>query len=98
FRCRTYRSRHLSFPTRRSSDLVDMRLFLILPLSHSEDLADHDLSVALHQKFVPDGLYRANRHREIIRRFGRFPHRNAILGRKSTKEEIRYLADGGFRG
>ncbi len=43
-------------------------------------------------------LTRAKHHREIIRRFGRFPHRNKILSRKSTAEELRFLANGGFAG
>ena len=75
-----------------------LRMFLMLPFSHSEDAADHDLSVALHERFLPGGLGRARRHRDIIRRFGRFPHRNGILGRASTPAERDYLANGGFRG
>ncbi len=75
-----------------------LRLFALLPLSHSEEIADHEISVDLHRRFIPDGVGRASRHRDIIRRFGRFPHRNAILGRESRPEELRYLADGGFQG
>ena len=59
-----------------------LRMFLMLPFSHSEDAADHDLSVALHERFLPGGLGRARRHRDIIRRFGRFPHRNGIWPRQ----------------
>lgn len=73
-------------------------LFVLLPLSHSEDAAEQALSVALHDRFVPGGSGRARRHQDIIRRFGRFPHRNAILGRLPMPEEERYLAQGGFRG
>lgn len=66
--------------------------FLYMPLMHSENLADQDESVRL---FTAAGLNAntrfAQHHREIIRRFGRFPHRNAILGRSSTAEEISYL-------
>lgn len=67
--------------------------FLYMPLMHSESLADQDLSVRL---FEAAGLEKnaefARHHRSLIRRFGRFPHRNAILGRRSTPEEIAYLA------
>ncbi len=75
-----------------------LRMFLMLPFSHSEDAADHDLSVALHERFLPGGLGRARRHRDIIRRFGRFPHRNGILCRASTPAERDHLANDGFRG
>lgn len=66
--------------------------FLYLPLMHSENLADQDQSVALFQRAgLADNLRFAEHHRGLIRRFGRFPHRNAILGRDSTPEEIAYL-------
>ncbi|BCH29331.1 hypothetical protein MesoLjLc_12610 [Mesorhizobium sp. L-8-10] len=81
---------------RRVSD--EMRLFMILPFAHSETLEDQDLSVNLHRRFLPAGLGRARRHRAIVERFGRFPHRNPILGRASRPEEQRYLAAGGFQG
>lgn len=73
-----------------------LRLFFYLPFSHSEDLADHDRSVRLHERIG----YTSNalRHREIVRRFGRFPHRNAILGRVTTDEERSFLDAGGFGG
>ncbi|HEX6154426.1 MAG TPA: DUF924 family protein [Burkholderiales bacterium] len=67
------------------------RLFACLPYEHSESLADQDLACEL---IAPLGeeLYRyAERHREIIQRFGRFPHRNEILGRASTPEEVEFL-------
>lgn len=69
------------------------RLFLYLPLEHSEDLADQDLSVALIEQLdeEPDWLVYAERHREIVQRFGRFPHRNQVLGRESTAEEALFL-------
>ena len=65
-------------------------MFLYLPLEHSEDLADQQLCVTLCRERVgdPDYLPYVERHREIIERFGRFPHRNAILGRASTPEEM----------
>jgi len=74
--------------------------FLYMPLMHSEDLDDQDLSVA---QFEAAGLHDSARfaqhHREIIRRFGRFPHRNAALGRESTPEEVDYLnSDSAFKG
>ena len=66
--------------------------FLYMPLMHSEDLADQDLSVELFAAAGLDNNLRfAQHHREIVRRFGRFPHRNAILGRTSTPQEIAYL-------
>lgn len=73
-----------------------LRFFFYLPFEHSEDPADQDRAVHLHQG-LPE-LPWAEQHRDIIRRFGRFPHRNALLGRESTDEELRYLAEGGFQG
>jgi uncharacterized protein (DUF924 family) len=75
-----------------------LRLFLYLPFGHSEDLADQDRSVALAESLGEPSLSHAIHHRGIIRRFGRFPHRNPILGRAMTQEEQRYLDEGGFRG
>ena len=74
--------------------------FLYLPLMHSEDLADQDLSVQLFAAAGLDNNLRfARHHREIVRRFGRFPHRNAILGRTSSAEEMVYLdSKEAFRG
>lgn len=76
----------------------ELRVFFYLPYEHSEDPADQDRSVALSQPLSE--LYRkyAELHRDIIRRFGRFPHRNAILGRKTTPEEQAFLDEGGFAG
>jgi len=78
------------------------RLFVYLPFEHSEDMADQDRSVQLIRNLgasVPEGQRKtfagfvdyAVRHREVIARFGRFPHRNAILGRESTPEEKAFL-------
>jgi uncharacterized protein (DUF924 family) len=67
------------------------RLFAYLPFEHSESLEDQDLACELMQGFDPEQLRYAERHREIIRRFGRFPHRNGILGRQSTPAEIEFL-------
>lgn len=72
------------------------RLFLYLPLEHSEALADQDRSVALIGALGdPEATRYAQAHRAIIARFGRFPHRNAVLGRQSTIEELRFLEQPG---
>ncbi|NJO37910.1 MAG: DUF924 domain-containing protein [Rhizobiales bacterium] len=73
----------------------DRRTFLYMPFMHSERLADQERSVALAAA-LDDGetLPYAEEHADIIRRFGRFPHRNAILGRESTPEEAAFLAAG----
>ena len=76
----------------------DLRKFLILPFAHSEDLADQERSVALARRTGPDDLAHAEHHRDIVRRFGRFPHRNRILGRETTTEEKQYLDNGGYQG
>lgn len=72
------------------------RMFLYLPFEHSEAMADQDRSVALFEALGDEVLLDfAVRHRDIIRRFGRFPHRNKILGRQSTPEEIAFLQQPG---
>ena len=76
----------------------ELQKFFVLPFAHSEDLADQERSVALARRIGPDDLAHAEHHRDIVRRFGRFPHRNAILGRKSTPEEKQYLDNGGYTG
>ncbi len=75
-----------------------LRNFFYLPFMHSEQLTDQDLAVALTRKLGDDAYRFAVLHRDIIERFGRFPHRNAILGRASTPEEQRFLDEGGFAG
>ncbi|HEY6123540.1 MAG TPA: DUF924 family protein [Steroidobacteraceae bacterium] len=77
---------------------VELRKFFVLPFAHSEDMADQDRSVALARRIGADDLGHAEHHRDIVRRFGRFPHRNAILGRDSTPAEQQYLANGGYAG
>ena len=73
-------------------------LFLFMPLMHSENMKDQDLQVRLFQKYNFNLEY-SKHHRDIIKRFGRFPHRNDILGRKSTEAEIKYLqSDSAFKG
>ena len=78
----------------------DKLAFLYMPLMHSEILAEQDLSLKLFREKNMDANIRfAEHHREIVRQFGRFPHRNEILGRKSTEEEIEYLASkNGYKG
>ncbi len=69
------------------------RLFLYLPFMHSESLTDQNRSVRLFEELVlEDSIRFAHHHHDLIKRFGRFPHRNAILGRNSTSEELAYLA------
>ena len=80
-----------------------LRPFFILPFTHSETLADQDRSVALNEAQLretggADNLKWARLHRDIIVRFGRFPHRNPTLGRIPTEEEATFLAEGGFAG
>jgi uncharacterized protein (DUF924 family) len=77
---------------------ADLRPFIYLPLMHSEDLADQEASVALYEAMGGPSLPFALEHRDIIRRFGRFPHRNALLGRETTPEEQAFLDGGGFAG
>ena len=76
------------------------RQFFYLPLMHSENLEDQDRSVRLIKERMPEtgaeNLIHARAHREVIRRFGRFPHRNAEIGRTATAEERRYLDGGGY--
>nr|WP_316654681.1 DUF924 family protein [uncultured Gellertiella sp.] len=72
------------------------RLFFYLPFEHSERIEDQDRAVALIGTLNdPVTLDYAERHRAVIRTFGRFPHRNAILARVSTVEEQAYLAEPG---
>ncbi len=75
-----------------------LRPFFYLPFMHSEDLRDQDRSVALNTPVGGESLKFARHHRDIVARFGRFPHRNSLLGRESTPEEERFLAEGGFSG
>ena len=76
----------------------DLRVFLYLPYEHSELLADQERSVDLTAAKAPDDLKYALEHRDIIQRFGRFPHRNRMLGRETTPEEQAFLDGGGFSG
>ena len=74
----------------------ELRMFCYLPFQHSEAMADQARAVALLQALGEPKW--ALHHRDIIRRFGRFPHRNAVLGRDSTPEELEFLREGGFGG
>jgi uncharacterized protein (DUF924 family) len=77
----------------------DMRRFFYLPLMHSETFADHEESIRLHRAYgEPESLRYAEHHADIIRRFGRFPHRNKLLGRATTPQEQAFLDGGGFTG
>jgi len=84
------------------------RVFVYLPLEHAESMAMQDLSVALYEKLAREaaaaerGLFDgfldyARKHRDVVARFGRFPHRNELLGRPSTPEEIEFLKQPGSR-
>jgi uncharacterized protein (DUF924 family) len=82
------------------------RMFLYLPFEHSEALEDQDRSVALYAELLAEApaeqvaIYQnfldfAQKHRDLIQRFGRFPHRNADLGRQLTAQEATFLAESG---
>jgi uncharacterized protein (DUF924 family) len=83
------------------------RFFIYVPFEHSEEMANQNRSVALMQSLIDsepnleegfkNGLDYAIRHREVIERFGRFPHRNSILNRASTPEEVAFLQQPGSR-
>lgn len=74
------------------------RIFAYLPIMHSENLDHQNLSVELCDQRIdnPNNYKHAVEHRKLIKRFGRFPYRNEVLGRKSTDEEIQFLKDGGY--
>lgn len=85
----------------RGQDLAlpdELRVFAYLPYEHAEDMALQEKAVALIRPLGADWLRFAEVHRDIIARFGRFPHRNELLGRVSTPEELEFLAAGGFAG
>ncbi len=102
-----YRGRPESFATEKAARQVavhaidagldralgdEQKIFLYMPLMHREDIADQDRVVELLEAAGLEATAKwARHHREIVRRFGRFPHRNAILGRVSTPEELAYL-------
>lgn len=70
--------------------------FFLMPMMHSEDLNIQDKSILLYEKYTSEDVAKfAHKHRDIVARFGHFPHRNAILGRPSTDEENRFLEEPG---
>ncbi len=76
------------------------RSFFYLPFEHSEALADQDRAVALFEERMPgsaENIRHAHLHRDLIVKFGRFPHRNAVLGRANTPEEDAHLGGGGYQ-
>lgn len=75
-----------------------LRAFCYLPFEHSEDPQDQQRSLALNQQLDASTYHWAKEHADIIERFGRFPHRNGVLGRTSTDEERAFLKAGGFAG
>ncbi len=85
---------------RRFDQLVDdkRRAFFYMPFMHAEDLSAQEESVELFKARLPGtmNLPFAIEHRDIVKRFGRFPHRNKVIGRKSTQDEITFLREGGF--
>jgi uncharacterized protein (DUF924 family) len=88
---------------------IEERNFLIMPLAHAENLAHQDRAAALMEGLVADapadlapvfsmGIEQTRKFRDIIARFGRFPHRNALFGRTSTPEELELLATWAAKG
>jgi uncharacterized protein (DUF924 family) len=77
----------------------ELRSFFYLPFEHSEDIADQERCIAFNKAIGDaENLKWAEIHADIIRRFGRFPHRNAALGRTTTPDEQAFLDGGGFAG
>ena len=85
---------HYAITNKYDSELTSIQLsFLYMPLMHSENIDDQNLSVKLFEKAgLKNNLRYAKHHRNIILKFGRFPHRNKILDRASSREELEYLA------
>lgn len=77
---------------------IERREFIYMPLMHSENPKDQNQCVKLVDQRLnnENTLFHAKAHRKVIRKFGRFPHRNAVLDRVSTAEELQYMADGGY--
>lgn len=75
-----------------------LQFFFYLPLGHSESLAEQERCVALSRRLGGVTLEHALGHAAIVRKFGRFPHRNPILGRPSSEAELEFLRQGGFAG
>ncbi len=78
---------------------LNFRLFFYMPFGHSERLADQELACALFETIGgEENLKSAADHRDVVARFGRFPHRNEVLGRTSTPEELDYLKNANRYG
>lgn len=78
---------------------ADARVWLYLPFEHSEERTDQDRSVELFERLGDEETAKwARVHADVIKRFGRFPHRNKVLGRESTADEVEFLKGGGFGG
>jgi uncharacterized protein (DUF924 family) len=75
-----------------------LRPFFYMPFMHSEALPDLERCVQLMEAVGGESLRFARHHRDIVSRFGRFPHRNRVLGRENTAEEESFLSEGGFAG
>lgn len=75
-----------------------LRNFFYLPFMHSEWLPDQERALDLTRDLAGDEPRYAHVHHDIVRRFGRFPHRNALLGRRTTRDEQAFLDAGGFAG
>jgi len=77
---------------------AERRAFVYMPFMHGEDIVSQDYCVELCRTRLedPSTLRHAIAHRDLIKRFGRFPYRNDILGRESTREEVEFLASGGY--
>ena len=73
------------------------RVFMYMPYMHSESPVIHEVAERLFKQCGPKSNYDFEiRHKKIVDRFGRYPHRNAILGRQSTEEELAFLAQPGY--
>jgi uncharacterized protein (DUF924 family) len=77
---------------------TELRFFMYMPFEHAETIAEQERAVLFMHAFAPYVLQYARDHEQIIRRFGRFPHRNTILGRHTTPAEQDFLDGGGFAG
>lgn len=76
----------------------ELRRFFYLPFMHSEALVEQDRSLELYAPLGDESMRFAIMHRDIVVRFGRFPHRNVVLGRVTTAQEQAFLNEGGFAG
>ncbi|MBP6018237.1 MAG: DUF924 family protein [Burkholderiaceae bacterium] len=77
---------------------IELQTFACVPFMHSESLDDQEYSLVLYKRYAPGSMRWADDHHDIIRRFGRFPHRNASMARITTAQEQAFLDAGGFAG